>query len=475
MKIPLRNFASISGMRVFTAILSFLFFVFLTRYWDRSTLGAFTTIWALSLLLQQISLLGLHIPVTRDMVQRPDDLPRLAVGITAIALVVAIVLGLGLGTVGGSMYPDEMHTALWLVGLSFIPTTIMSVSDTVLLAQERLHVTGLVNGLEALFRTVVSVILVRLGYGLTAVFAVLLLSRVLAALAYLYLGGIGTILRPRERAMPTVRRLLPLIPIFAGIIILQSGFTRIDFVILSKLGSLTQVGMYSAPYKLFEAALTIPTIATIVLFPMLARWYAQSAPRFEQLTREAIRCALTVGLPAAVVLAFVARPLLVGLFGPAFAPAAPVLVWLAAVPVIAAIDITLAGVLHTSHHQNLDLRAMAVAFAFYVTALVVLIPQIGYVGAAAATAAAEIVQTVIRYNIVRRVVRFRSMLEVMARPIAAGIIMVAVLAAAQAFPLVLSLPVALIGYAVSVAAFGAVTRDDVRRLRGALLPEKQWV
>lgn len=473
MKVALRNFASVTGMRVVTAALSFVFFVYLARRWDSTALGAFTTLWALSLLLQQISLLGLHIPVARDMVQRPHDLPRLGSAITAIGLVVGALVGLTLGLVGSSIYPAAMHGALWLVGASFIPTALTGVSDTILLAQERLHVTAIVNAVEAVFRTALSVALVATGFGLTALFAVYLVGRVLAAIGYLWLGRVGREIQPRTFSRRTLRPLLGLVPAFAGIVILQSGFTRIDFVILSKLGSLAQVGLYSAPYKLFEAALTIPAIAAMVLFPTLARWFADSPARFERLTREVVRVVLTLGLPVAIVVAFEARPLVVGLFGASFASAAPVLAWLAVVPVISAVDIILGGVLHTSHNQASDVRAMFVAFLFYVLLLCALIPFFGFVGAAAATAAAEVTQTLIRYGVIRRLLRFDSMLAVAAGPTASAVVMVGAALALRALPAPVALVASLGVYAACIAGLRVVTLADIHVLRRVLVPEGQ--
>jgi O-antigen/teichoic acid export membrane protein len=473
MKIAIRNFMSVTGMRVFTAALSFLFFVFLARHWDSTRLGAYTTLFALSLLLQQISLLGLHIPVARDMVQRPHDLQRLGSSIAVIGLVVGALIGIALGLAGSLAYPEDMHAALWLVGASFVPTALVGVSDTILLAQERLHVTAAVNMVEAVVRTLLSMLLVTTGHGLTALFVAYLGCRILSVIGYLWFGHVARELRPGAFSIATLRPLLRLVPAFAGIVILQSGFTRVDFVILSKLGSLAQVGLYSAPYKLFEAALTIPAIAAMVLFPTLARWFAASPTRFERLTREVVRVVLTVGLPIAITVAFEARTVIVALFGESFVAAAPVLMWLAVVPVISAVDIIFGGVLHSSHHQASDVRAMFAAFIFYVGALCALIPLFGFVGAAVATAAAEVVQTLLRYRVIRRLLPFASMWGTAAGPVAAAVVMLGVALLLRTVSPLVSLPAALAAHAVTIAALRVVTLADVHTLRRALITDGQ--
>src|SRR5262249_31740766 len=177
-----------------------------------------------------------------------------------------------------------------------------------------------------------------------------------------------------------------------------AGISRLDVIMLSLLGTLQQVALYSAPYKVYEAVLMVPSALALALFPVFARTQAQhSEQQFEELARQLIRACVTVGLPCAVTIPLLAAPLVSLLFGNRFLPGSFVLVLLAPVAVLYAVEQTLTNVLLAKGYDGLDLKVLAWACAYYFVALAVLIPRMGFRGAAVATASTAVVQLAIRY------------------------------------------------------------------------------
>src|SRR5262249_62372061 len=121
----------------------------------------------------------------------------------------------------------------------------------------------------------------------------------------------------------------------------------------------------------------VPAMLTLTVFPEFARAAAASQQQFTELLRQFVRVVVTVGLPVAVVLAFVAGPLIVLLFGSDFASAADVLVILAISPVFIAVDQAFTMALLANGYEQLDLWVLACACAFYALALWVVIPALG--------------------------------------------------------------------------------------------------
>jgi O-antigen/teichoic acid export membrane protein len=265
-----------------------------------------------------------------------------------------------------------------------------------------------------------------------------------------------------------VAGLLSLAPTFFGILLLAACINRLDFVMLSKLGTLEQVGLYAAPYRIYEMALMVPSVLALALFPLFAASAAAPGAQLEDLARQVLRVSLTAGLPCAIALAFLAEPAMVLLFGDAFAPAAPVLATLAILPVLAAADQALTMVLLATGHEQLDLAALGCAGLFYVIALAILIPSQGILGAALATAAATTVQLTVRYRLIRTVMGLRSMMDIVLRPTLAGAVMVVTAWAVRPLSIALALVAGGAVYAATLAASKAVTRADLRWVRGAL-------
>jgi O-antigen/teichoic acid export membrane protein len=380
------------------------------------------------------------------------------------------VAGLALGAIAVAWYPPAMRPALWLVALSLLPSAVVVTAETVLTARERLGVVATVNVAEGLARTVAWLALLEAGYGVTAMFVVLVAGRLLAVLLYARVGGLASTVRLAERSATTVRLLLAQSPTYLGILLLAGGIQRLDFLLLGRLGDLRQVGLYSAPYKVYEVALMVPSVLSVVLFPAVSRAAEQSPQRLGELTRQICRFCVSVGLPCAVLLSFLSRPLVGTLFGAEFVPAASVLAILAFVPVIAAVDQALTMVLLASGRQQLDLTVLAVACGCYAAMLVVLIPPYGYLGAAAATAVTAAVQVVARLLAARRVASVRGVGGVVLGPsLAAGAMALVIAGLLRAgLPLALGLAAGSVAYGVALRLVRAVTAADLRALHGAL-------
>jgi O-antigen/teichoic acid export membrane protein len=467
----LRNVGSTTSLRIASALVSFAVFVFLARHWPQSVLGEFTTLLAYHTILMQMPMLGLHVPLVRDIVQRPEILDDVVVNSTVLTLVVSCVLALIVGIIGQLGYPVSMRPAFWLVGLSLLPSALVCVAETVLIARERIGFIALINGLEVVFRAVGWTVVIAAGGGLTAAAWVLVAGRVGAVVAYAVAGGIRPAVRLDRMSAGTLRWMLALVPTFFGIHLVTALLSRIDFVALSVIGTLDDVGMYSAPYKLYESAMMLPNIVVVVLYPPLARLFGGEEGQFEALARQLCRACLLIGLPCSVGLALMAEPLIVALYGQRFASAAPVLVLLAFVPPLIAMDYVFAISLHASHKQSRDLRVWLGALATYVVALVLFVPRFGYVGAAVATGLTGVAQVTARYYVVRREIGFAGMAGLLAPPVVAAVVMglVAVGTSSQ-LPRAFALLTAGAAYAAVLIAIRGVTAAELRLLRGVLVP-----
>jgi O-antigen/teichoic acid export membrane protein len=458
------NFVSAAAMRAGNALLSFMFFVVLARQWSEVRLGEFSTVLALFLLLYQAPLLGLHIPLIRDIAKRPERIGPLVVSGLTLGLTVALLLGVALSLVGILAYPPALHGAIWLVALSLVPCAVVVLAEAVLVAQERLTAVATANMIESVVRTLAWLALVRLGFGLTSLFACLVVTRALMGAAYLRWMHVERHVHARDLSGAQIKELVRWCPTFLGIAVLAAAITRLDFVVLSQLGSLRDVGLYSPPYRLYEVALMAPSMLALVVFPAFSRLFEQSAAAFEQAVRGTIRLCVTIGLPCAITLAFLSEPVVRVLFGETYSAAHPVLQWLIFAPILAAVDQSMAMALLASGRQDLDLRVLATAAGFYLLALVLLVPWFGYRGAAIATFLTASVQVAARYRLVRRHLAIGSLTGAFARPAAAGAVMALTTAALWPLAAGFALVGGLAGYVASLLLGRAVTPRELRTL-----------
>lgn len=461
------NAGSIAVMRVVTAAVSFLFFVYAARQWDQERLGAFATAIAFFFFLQAAPLLGLHVPLIRDLARRAAALRDIGPTMLLLASLVAVGLAVVVSIAGRLLYVGELGATLWLVGACLLPSAVSAVAETALIARERMRIIAMVNAGELLVRTAGWMLLLRVDASLAAFLVVLLLGRVLTALTYLW-SGLWKELEGGKTDRVLLWGLWTQAPVYAGILLCTAALGRADFVLLSKLGTFTDVGAYAAPYKVHEAVMMLPTILTVVLFPTLARVAAGTSEALRDLVRQLCRFWVNIGVPCAIVLGAVAIPLVRFLFGPEFEGAGRVLIWLAIVPVVAAVDFTLAAVLHVRHEPLHDLRAAASACTLYIVVLVILIPLAGYQGAAAATLLATLAQMALHYRAARRVMDLQGFVRALWPGIAAGLLMISAIVVLRNISLAAAIATGLGTYVIALVLVRGITVRDLRELRVAM-------
>ena len=391
----MRGLGSSMAARLGMAAVNFGLFWVLSHRLGSETLGGYSLLMNLFLMLQLLPLLGLSMPLTRRIATDEALRQREVSNAFAFALPVTLVLGLALGGVGHLSYPDWLHLPFWLLAAAVVVSSWVHVGEVTLLGLERAADVAHIEFTEAALRCVLAVTAVWLGWDLTGVFSVFLLGRILSAVrVYLH----PEVPRPvwREVSREVCRRNLSELPVYLGIVVLAALTARLDLVVLSRLVSLPEVGQYAAAARLYEAALMLPTVVATVLMPTLARLFASAGEQFRQMLAQALRASLTVGIAVALGVAALAGPIIDLLYAPEFAAAAPVLRWLIFAAVWVTADQVLSTTMIAAQAQRQDLLTMALALATLLGGLALAVPLWGTVGSAVAVTVALVVRVLWR-------------------------------------------------------------------------------
>lgn len=375
---------SAMGLRLAMAALNFSLFWLLSHELPTTELGGFALLMNLFLMLQLLPLLGLSVPLVR---RAATERERLAVEVSnavVLALPVAVLLAAGVWFWGHHQYGAELTLPLLLMALTLLPGAWILVAESSLLGLERMTSIARVQAVEVAVRVLLSWVLVKLGAGLTGVFAVLLLGRV--GMAVVYATSMPGLPRPRwalvDRAV--LRRNLSEVPTFLGIALMAALVARLDQLLLSNTQGLAEVGVYAAAARLYDAALMLPTVAALTMMPTLARLFQEDPQQFGVLLRRAVRASLAVGTVLALGVAALAPALIGLLYQPALHAAAPVLAWLIFAAVLTTVDQVLSSTMMAAKAQMADMRSLLVGLLVLLPALWVLSSRWGATGAAAA-------------------------------------------------------------------------------------------
>lgn len=401
----LRNFFSMSAMRGISSLLTLALVVAFSRVWGAEQLGQFVLLATLFLFFQLLPLLGLHLYLISKISASPETAMHHFSNATLLALLVSLVLALSLGFGGAALYADlpGIQNALWLVAASLIPTAPIAAIEAVLLAQQRMDLVARRNIAENIGRTAISLLLVFSGGGLTAVFITFLCGRILVALSYLRSPVVALPFTRAELSFHTLREYMHSIPTFFGIVIFGALIARLDILILSKLGTPEDLGLYAAPYKLYEVGLMVPQIITVVLYPRMCELHAKSPAEMLHLIAAGIRHPLLFACPILILIGFNST-LVLSLFGTRAQTGAITLMLLLPALVGAGINQLLATCMFVIGRPDLDLRTLTIGTFVTAIALFLCIPRFGSSGAAFVVLAMSVFIPAVRCLLLARIV-----------------------------------------------------------------------
>lgn len=192
-------------------------------------------------------------------------------------------------------------------------------------------------------------------------------------------------------------------PLQVGVLV-QIANERLDQLLIAGLLTPTDLGFYVAAM----AVAVIPSIPAVTLanvaYPRIAG-VADAIDRGPVIERY-VRLAVALGALIAAVLLVAGDRLILLLYGPAFAPAVPILAWYGLGAVALSARVVLAQAVKASGRPGLVMRAELAGLAVNVAGLLALLPTVGVVGAAVAYGAMQATVLLLLLLAARRVAGF---------------------------------------------------------------------
>jgi O-antigen/teichoic acid export membrane protein len=459
----LTNFASMASLRVGLAGLTFGLFWILSHRLSTMQLGGFSLLMNCFFMTQTLPLLGMNMPLIRRVASEPSASAETLSGSFFFALPVAVLLGIGLTATGFWYSTDGLSIPFALLGASMLPTAWIVVAECALIGKERMIGIAYVNLFEAFGRMLGAWAVVHWNFGLSGVFVVFTAMRCAAAIIYICNPHLSL---PRWRQVQhgALRALLGEAPTYLAISLVTALCARIDIILLSKLLSLRDAGVYAAAARLSDAALMVPTMAAVVIFPTQSRLFETNPQAFSRFLEQAVRWCLIGGFAAALIVIAMAPLVVRWLYTPSLAPAAPILRILILGATVMVVDQLLSTTMMAARAQGTDLKSMTLGLMVLAALLVVLTHFYGLAGAAAAPPVAVLVRVIYRLTWAQHALHARFV-ELAARVLIAAGLAVAVLLWQFTGTEGVDVALALATYAALLWATGSVRAADWESLR----------
>lgn len=168
----------------------------------------------------------------------------------------------------------------------------------------------------------------------------------------------------------------------------QSAYTDIDKVILSKLSTFQVTGVYSSAYKIITFAFLPMSAFLTIIYPDFFRAGKSGPKELLRLTCMVIKKTVCFGALASLGLFFLA-PLVPVFLGPDFKDSVPVLRFLCILPLLQGLYYPAGDALTGSGHQSFRSKAQLPVLGINILMNILLIPSMGWQGAAIATLISE--------------------------------------------------------------------------------------
>lgn len=369
-------------------LLALAYLVILARHLRPAGFGAFNTLLAYFSLAVALGNVGLDRFALRELSR--DTLRSDCLLATLLALRLAAALAAaGLLLAVGYAFRGSDVTSFSAIALAMVPAGAAAVLTAGFHARERFDIPAAAAVLAALAMTGVAIVGAAAGAPL-AFFVWGWLGAEVARVALL--GGVAlrggwvkAFAFDAGIAREALRGALP----YGVLALLGAIYFRIDIVMLDGLLGGDAVGHYAGAYRILEALALIPTLVMGVLYPRFAR-AAAGGGGAGTLYLGATRILLWSGLVIAAAGAALAGPFLGFLYAEDYAGARPVFVWLMVALVFLFWHAPNVTVVLAGDRLGPVVRWSFLTAGFNVVGNALLIPRQGAIGAAAATAASEL-------------------------------------------------------------------------------------
>jgi O-antigen/teichoic acid export membrane protein len=456
-----KGFVALTGGRAFSLALQFVAFAITAGALGPTELGVYSFAVAFIGLFRAVTNFGFRAIVSRDIAQHPEredelisNLAWLRFGLGALAwlLVVGVVHLAG-------FEPDQRNAAI-VTGALLLFLALESFEIT-LEVRLRTGWPAVAEIVKSAILAVGAAALAAGGRGVTAFLVLYVVANVVRVCVptVVALRSRTYAWRPKASVWVAVARAAA----FLGLAQLCiSLYYRLDLLLLARISTAEDVGQYAAAYQFLETFVVLPSLAMVVLTPIISRSVVEGDTILRRRLAHVLHLVTLVALPVAVLGALAAwrvLPLVPGFAD--FEGGGVALSVLAPSTIAIFLGTVLSGVLVAAHRQRLLFWLSLAGLGLNVVLNLALIPAFTYVGAAVATSVTEVFLVVASLVAVRRVLGIAWPLRDAARAArAAGLMAVVLALGLLVHPLVQVVAGALV-YVVALLPSGSLRWSDL--------------
>jgi O-antigen/teichoic acid export membrane protein len=420
---------------------------------------------------QMVAIAGTKTLITREVARdRRQTGQYLVNGSVIVGVFSLLAMLLLLAFVWLMSYAASTAGIILLLSLALLPYALSALYEAIFQAWERMRYIAYANAPVNLAKVCLVLLLLSQGYGLYHLVVLLVASHVAVMGIELWLlRRFMTVPRARlhlQFALTLIRATGP----FLGIDVLVAIWSALNVVLLSKLAGETEVGLYNAANQLLVPVMLVYQSIMLSLFPMMCRRFDIGLNRVKHAAEYMIELLLAMALPTTVGLFFLADSALVLLYGREdfllASGALRIMVWSL---LLVALTHVLGQVLLASLREKVTLRIIVIDVLVNLVVGLMLISQLGLLGAAITVLLTRVIDFFQHYVPVSRLLTNIALGELASKPVVASVCMCVFLVFLRGQSMLLTVVSAGAVYAGVLLALALWSTGSVRQLKARYL------
>jgi O-antigen/teichoic acid export membrane protein len=466
-----KNASVLLVSQVITWSLTLLMTLFLPRYLGVSAVGQFhlaNSLWAIVAVLASF---GMNTLVTKEIARDGSQLSKLISTSIFIRLVLYGLGFLGIGfyaSIAG--YPTDTVQVIYIVGVTNLFFQITSAFESALQGLERMEFISLANIITKALLTLVTILVLLLGYGVTIVALVGTVASIINVfIKMFYIKRLTPMHIHQEwKLIPwMLKASFPYLMVYIFLVL----YHQVDIVIISLLVDEQNVGWYGAADQLFGTLLFIPTVFNTAIYPSLSRSFASDKDSLQILMQKGFYLLLLVCIPIGLGMLVISDQLVVLLYGADFDNSGPVLAIFGLVLILTSQNMLLGQFMISIDRQKTMVWVMAGVTLLTVPLDLFLVPWsqsqfgVGAIGGSLSYLVTEVVMMAVIMTQMPRYMLSSQHIKVSLRSLAAGSVMVTTIWWTRHMFIAVPISLGALVYTAMILIIKAIPKDDQEMIK----------
>ncbi|HLC60501.1 MAG TPA: flippase [Candidatus Nanoarchaeia archaeon] len=460
-----RNLLFLSSGEIISKILQFVLMVYAARILDQASFGKFSFALSLSFIAIITADLGINQLLIREIARDKGNAGKYFINAFVVKLVFALITWVFIIFLLNALnYPKDTRYIVYLIWIFTIISTFTDLFYSIFRAFERMFYDSLIKILRMSILASVGLYVLINGYGILAFSFVFIVVEILMVSLACIIAQKNFIKIRLDLSLRFMKNIVKTAFPLGMAFFFSSIYFYIDSIMLSKMKGDVEVAIYSVAYNLALAILFIPAVYTNAVYPVMSRYYKTSKENLIYLYKKSFKYLYIIGLPISAGLYVLAGRIIFFFYGEPYKSSVIALQIISWFLFIKFLNYLMAYALSSVDQQNSRMIGQGLTAAFNVVLNLILIPKMGYIGAAVSTFFTEIFLFILYYWYTSKSLHRFNFAPILIKPLIATGIMVTFIIYAK-LRLFLIMPLAVLIYFAVILLLRTFEEEDYQIFR----------